>query len=195
MLTLAVETSSSHGSVALGNGQVVVKSTEFEAGRRPSTVLFEALEPLGLDHIKLGRIIVGLGPGSFSGIRVALAAVQGIATVHPVEIIGVCSAVSVGMQLRDVARLGVYADAKRGEFYCTHFRNGHLHKGPFLCSREKLTDELKTVHTASSAEILPVPTERVHPRARDYIYLEEDSPLWIRQAQLEPIYLRGVVKE
>jgi tRNA threonylcarbamoyl adenosine modification protein YeaZ len=195
MLTLVLETSSSVGSIALGNGQMVVQSKEFEAGKRPSTVLFEALRPLGLDHLKLGRIVVGVGPGSFSGIRVALAAAQALATVQAVEIVGVCSAASIGMQLRDVDSLGVFADARRGEFYCTIFNKGYLAKGPYLCSRENLQAEMEKVDVAASAEILPLPTERVVPRARDYIYMEADSPHWIRSAVLEPIYLRGVVKE
>src|SRR5476649_3008291 len=82
MLDLAFETSSSLGSVALGNDQVVVQAIEFKGPQRHSAALFPALVRLGIPRLKLRRIVVGIGPGSFSGIRVSLAAAQGIALVQ-----------------------------------------------------------------------------------------------------------------
>src|SRR5277367_3218593 len=96
MLDLAIDTSSSIGSIALGNEKVVVQTIEFKATeQRHSVALFPALVRLGIPRLKLRRIIVGLGPGSFSGIRVSLAAAQGIALVQGVPVIGISSACSV----------------------------------------------------------------------------------------------------
>ena len=111
MLDLAFDTSSSIGSIALGNAEVVVQSIEFKGPRRHSAALFPALVRLGLPRLKLRRIIVGIGPGSFSGIRVSLAAAQGIALVQGIPVVGICSAWSVAWQHKEAARLGVFADA------------------------------------------------------------------------------------
>src|SRR5271155_1414870 len=103
MLDLAFDTSSSLGSIALGNEKVVVQSIEFKGPQRHSDALFPALVRLGVPRPKLRRSIVGLGPGSFSGIRVSLAAAPGLALVQGVPVIGISSAFSVACQYRDVA--------------------------------------------------------------------------------------------
>src|SRR3984957_11809161 len=126
MLDLAIDTSTSLGSVALGNDKVVVQSIEFSGPQRHSASLFPALVRLGIPRLKLRRIIVGLGPGSFSGIRVSLAAAQGIAVVQKIPVIGICSAYSVAAQHKEVTRLGVFADAKRREAFCPVFNRGEL---------------------------------------------------------------------
>src|ERR1700677_2430457 len=132
MLDLAIDTSSSTGSIALGNAQVVVQSIEFKGPQRHSAALFPALARLGIPRLKLRRIIVGIGPGSVSGIRVSLAAAQGIALVQGVPVIGICSAYSVAWQHKEVTRLGVFADAKRREAFCTVFNHGNLEKDTYL---------------------------------------------------------------
>src|SRR5476649_667297 len=132
MLDLAIDTSASTGSIALGNAQVVVQAIEFAGPQRHSASLFPALVRLGIPRLKLRRIIVGIGPGSFSGIRVALAAAQGIALVQNIPVIGICSAYSAALQHREETRLGVFADAKRGEAFCTVFNHGELEWDTYL---------------------------------------------------------------
>src|ERR1700733_8857013 len=132
MLDLAIDTSSSVGSIALGNQQVVVQAIEFKGPQRHSASLFPALSRLGIPRLKLRRIIVGIGPGSFSGIRVALAAAQGLALVQNVPVVGICSAWSAALQHKTATRLGVFADAKRREAFVTVFKNGELERDTYL---------------------------------------------------------------
>ena len=193
MLDLALETSSTVGSIALGNEKVVVQSIEFKGPRRHSAALFPALSRLGLPRLKLRRIIVGLGPGSFSGIRVALAAAQGIALVQGVPVVGICSAYSVAKQKENVTRLGVFADAKRREAFCTAFSLGKLEKETYLIPFDELEDHAGKFTLAVSAEPLAGIPERVYPRAQDFLSLPTDFPGWVTQQPLEPIYLRTPV--
>jgi len=190
MLELAIETSTTRGSVALGNRSVVVREIVFEGRQQHSTQLFNALMQLGLPRLALARIIVGIGPGSFSGIRVALAAAQAVALVQRVPVHGICSACSVAAQHRDVTRLGVFADARRGEFYGTIFNCGVMEKESFILTRDELEAEVGKVTLAVSAEELPGVPQRVYPRARDLLMLPPDLPQWVRHRELEPIYLR-----
>ena len=193
MLDLAIDTSSSVGSVALGNAQVVVQSIEFQGPQRHSAELFPALTRLGIPRLKLRRIIVGLGPGSFSGIRVSLAAAQGIALVQNIPVIGICSAYSVAVQHRNVTRLGVFADAKRREVFCTVFQNGELERDTYLLSMAELPGHVSKFTLAVSAEPLPgIPTQ-VHPRAQDFFALPDTLAGWVKRQPLEPIYLREPV--
>jgi tRNA threonylcarbamoyl adenosine modification protein YeaZ len=193
MLDLAFDTSSSIGSIALGNAQVVVQSIEFHGPQRHSAALFPALVRLGIPRLKLRRIIVGLGPGSFSGIRVSLAAAQGIALVQGIPVIGICSAYSVAWQRKEVTRLGVFADAKRREAFCTVFQHGELEKDTYLIPMAEIEEHASKFTLAVSAEPLPGIPTRIYPRAQDLLALPESLPGWVKQPPLEPIYLRGPV--
>ena len=193
MLDLAFDTSSSVGSIALGNETVVVQSIEFKGPRRHSAALFPALSRLGLPRLKLRRILVGIGPGSFSGIRVSLAAAQGIALAQGVPVLGICSAYSVAAQNKTATRLGVFADAKRREAFCTAFAHGELEKETYLIPFDEIEEHASKFTLAVSAEPLMGIPQRVYPRARDLLGFPEDFPGWVSQQPLEPIYLRAPV--
>ncbi len=193
MLDLAFDTSSSVGSIALGNEKVVVQSIEFRAPQRHSASLFPALSRLGIPRLKLRRIIVGLGPGSFSGIRVSLAAAQGIALAQGIPVVGICSAYSVAWQNKNVTRLGVFADAKRREAFCTVFANGELEKSTYLIPFTDIEEHASKFTLAVSAEPLPGIPQQVYPRARDLLALPENLSGWVTEQPLEPIYLREPV--
>jgi tRNA threonylcarbamoyladenosine biosynthesis protein TsaB len=93
----------------------------------------EALMPLVLDVLaaagtgfaELGQIAVGVGPGSFTGIRIALAAARGIALAAGLPVTGVDSfsavAAALPASLRQGRRLLVAIDSKRealfGQYY------------------------------------------------------------------------------
>jgi len=193
MLDLAIDTSSSVGSIALGNSQVVVQSIEFHGPQRHSALLFPALTRLGIPRLKLRRIVVGLGPGSFSGIRVALAAAQGLALAQNVPVVGICSAYSVALQYKKITRLGVFADAKRREAFVTVFKNGELERDTYLIPMAELADHVSKFTLAVSAEPLAGIEERAHPRAQDFLGLPDNLSAWVKRQPLEPIYLRGPV--
>ncbi len=193
MLDLAFDTSSSTGSIALGNEEVVVQSIEFKGPQRHSAALFPALARLGLPRLKLRRIIVGLGPGSFSGIRVSLAAAHGIALVQGVPVVGICSAWSVAWQHKEATRLGVFADAKRREAFCTVFCRGELERETYLIPMADIEEHAGKFTLAVSAEPLPGIPTRVYPRAQDLLALPESLSGWVTEQPLEPIYLREPV--
>jgi tRNA threonylcarbamoyl adenosine modification protein YeaZ len=190
MLDLAIETSSSRGSIALGNDKVVVQSIDLIPGQRHSTTLFPALTRLGLPRLRLRRVIVGIGPGSFSGIRVGIAAAQGIALVQDIPIFGICSAWSAAVQHPHVTRLGVFADAKRREAFCTAFAQGRFDRATYLLPMDQIEDHASKFTLAVSAEPLSGIPTRVYPRARDLLGFPENFPGWITQQPLEPMYLR-----
>jgi len=194
--TLAIDTSSAHGSVALGTADHVAGGVSFHGAQRHSTTLFPALAGLELPRVALGRIVVGLGPGSFSGIRVALAAAQGLALPGNLPVFGICSAWSVARQLAHVSRLGVFADARRGEYYCTVYVHGVLERATYLIPREKAEEEASKMTLAVSADPLPFIPEQCAPRAADFLALVEEAPELVRAFPpevLEPIYLREAV--
>ena len=197
-MILAIDTSSTRGSVALGDGEGIVHAETFGGTERypgHSAALFPALAALELADKPLTHIVVGLGPGSFSGIRVALAAAQGLALPGRIPIFGICSAWSVARQLPHVTRLGVFADARRGEYYCTVYHGGVLERDTYLLPRERAEEEASKMTLAVSADPIASIPEQCAPRASDYLFLPLDAPELIRGegGVLEPIYLRDPV--
>ena len=80
---LAFDTSGLVGSVAVGTGPRVLAHRPLEERREHAARLVptidRALEECGLDRTELGGIVVGEGPGSFTGVRVAAATAKGLA--------------------------------------------------------------------------------------------------------------------
>lgn len=111
MNLLAIETSVAHASLCLSIGNEIVFSTGWEAGRNHDMHLFPALQCAmdALGKQPLDYILVGSGPGSYGGVRVALAAGVGIATVTGARLV----ALESWAQLAAPGAC-VVADARRG---------------------------------------------------------------------------------
>src|ERR1043165_9816871 len=90
-MLLAFDTSSSACTAALfdGSGECVARKDEL-IGRGHSERLVPMLDEL-MDGRKAERILVGVGPGSFTGIRVAVAAAHGLAIGWNAELSGMSS--------------------------------------------------------------------------------------------------------
>lgn len=113
MNILALETSLPTASLCLGNEQGgILFSARWEAERNHDAFLFpalaEALDKLG--DAPLPSILVGAGPGSYGGVRVALAAAAGIAAVKGsrVTALGSWDALAAG------TGACIFSDARRG---------------------------------------------------------------------------------
>lgn len=92
MLTLLIETSTERGLVALGDPEKgVLKEKELSMGMQSSNHLWEAIQELVPDIKKLDLILAGVGPGSYTGIRVGVAVAQGLAYALKKPLVGVCS--------------------------------------------------------------------------------------------------------
>jgi tRNA threonylcarbamoyladenosine biosynthesis protein TsaB len=92
MLTLLIETSTERGLVALGDPEKgVLKEKELPMGMQSSNNLWEAIQEMVPDTKKLDLILAGIGPGSYTGIRVGVAVAQGLAYALKKPLIGVCS--------------------------------------------------------------------------------------------------------
>ncbi|HEX8968145.1 MAG TPA: tRNA (adenosine(37)-N6)-threonylcarbamoyltransferase complex dimerization subunit type 1 TsaB [Chloroflexota bacterium] len=94
-MLLALDTSTAWASVALYDGQQVLSETTWLAGREHSTRLLievqAALERLGQPVQHLAGLVVALGPGSFTGVRVGLSVAKGIAAGLALPVWGVSS--------------------------------------------------------------------------------------------------------
>jgi tRNA threonylcarbamoyladenosine biosynthesis protein TsaB len=86
-LILALDTSSSLGSVALARGETILATRSFEADHGHSQRLLPAIDSTfteaGIEPAAVDLFAVVAGPGSFTGLRVSLASMRGLAGRKP----------------------------------------------------------------------------------------------------------------
>ena len=183
MKTLALELSSGQGSIAWRDGAVV----SFANDRKHSGLFFENLQRALETGGKPERIVVGLGPGSYAGTRIAIATAIGLSSATGAELVGLPSLCAMAV---DAIAYAVIGDARRQSFFFARVRARRCVEGPMLCTQDELAARLDALGSpVFTAEALPafshVPV--AHPSAR--LLAEIDSPEIVR-APLEPIYLR-----
>jgi len=119
MQILALETSTELGSCALWRDGEVTERT-CPVGRSHSETLLplvrELLNEAGLTVSQLDAIAFGVGPGAFTGLRVACGAAQGLAVVANIPVIPVSSLETMAA-LTDGERVLALLDARMGEVY------------------------------------------------------------------------------
>jgi tRNA threonylcarbamoyladenosine biosynthesis protein TsaB len=142
VLTLAIETATDHSSVVLvqnASGSAGVspaldgdelsswrETTHQDLCRRLAGEVGRVLAGGHKQFSDLDLVCVGLGPGSFTSLRVGLATAKGICLARDLPLVGVSSLAALAWQMRDwVTGLACpLLDAKRGEVYGGIFRAG-----------------------------------------------------------------------
>ncbi len=199
MHVLALDCSTTLGSLALARGAdpAGVWRTEFTTGRGQGgklfTALAEAMQVVRAADGRLERIVVGLGPGSYSGVRQAIAAAAGLAAATGAQLVGAVSAAALETT---APRYRAVGDARRGTFYHTAVENGVCVAGPELLEtaaalQARLAE--RPGWPVFAVESLPVGMAAgllvVLPSAERLLALPTSAHL---ASPLEPIYLRPV---
>ena len=131
MLLLSLDTSSPSGSVAALSNEKVLGVVSTSTDENYSSRMFRhvdwLLKELLVDLGKFEAFAVSAGPGSFTGLRVGLAAVKGWAEVYNRPIIAVSVLEAIAAQaLASAGLLVPVFDARRGEVYFGFYRRGKV---------------------------------------------------------------------
>jgi tRNA threonylcarbamoyladenosine biosynthesis protein TsaB len=101
-------------------------------------VLLELLGRHGLSLDDVQGFAVGLGPGSFTGLRIGLATVKGLAYARRVPVSGASSLAALALEGPEAIPLGAIAVARRGEIYLGRYRRSGTELEP-LAPEEALS--------------------------------------------------------
>ncbi|MCS7337780.1 MAG: tRNA (adenosine(37)-N6)-threonylcarbamoyltransferase complex dimerization subunit type 1 TsaB [Verrucomicrobiae bacterium] len=219
MKILALEFSSSHRSVAvavlephapparatrLAELHRAVRLSEVIDASRASTVqpfrmIEEALRQAELDRNQIECVAVGLGPGSYTGIRAAIAIAQGWQLARGVKLTGVSSVLATAANAWDSGlrgRCSVIVDAQRNEFYLAGYEldeAGATETEPLrLASAEEVNRlaEAGRVLIGPDAHAYITNARAVYPSAAWIARLAAAQAEFVPGEKLEPIYLR-----
>jgi tRNA threonylcarbamoyladenosine biosynthesis protein TsaB len=151
--TLVLETSTPHASLAIIGPDGRLEQREFTSDRSHNAVLFSPLKEL-LDartEGEIGLVLVGSGPGSYSGTRVGIAAAQGVAIASGCPAVALPSILAVPSACDGAPCLAI-GDARRGSFWTASMELSTLLAEP------ELTDAngLEAIVLATVAAGIPV---------------------------------------
>jgi tRNA threonylcarbamoyladenosine biosynthesis protein TsaB len=147
---LAFDTSGHRLTAALAEDGKTVLEMDNASEARHSSALVPLLEKLmkkaGWTPDSLDAVAVGIGPGSFTGIRTGVATAKMLALVWEKRLLGVSSleAAAYVPENIDKARVQVVFDARKGRVYAALFENGVPKIGPLLTTAqafEEITGE------------------------------------------------------
>ncbi|MCX6993301.1 MAG: tRNA (adenosine(37)-N6)-threonylcarbamoyltransferase complex dimerization subunit type 1 TsaB [Kiritimatiellaeota bacterium] len=129
MLILSIDQSTETGSAAILDDQRLVAERHWADTRLSRQQLFPSLKAMLMETgLELGAIqlyVVGVGPGSYSGLRVALAAARAMALAGKTPVYGVTSAETLAWQAAEAARAArvrIVGDARRDQWWTRCFR-------------------------------------------------------------------------
>jgi tRNA threonylcarbamoyl adenosine modification protein YeaZ len=192
MKILALELSSARGGLALLNDGDVAFEQEWQNDRRNSGPFFEYLAEVSKKFGKPDIIIVGLGPGSYAGTRIAISAAIGLQAASQTRLIGFPSICAIECGADEYCVIG---DARRQTFFFARVRENNAAEGPTLMPQADLRENLDKVDRQMSI----FATEKLaqfaraeirYPSAKLLARLASDSNRSFTQPPLEPIYLR-----
>lgn len=191
MKILGLELSSAGGSVAWRDNDVRF-ARDFPNDRQNSGAFFANLAALRNEFGLPDMIVVGLGPGSYAGIRIAISAAIGLQSASQARLVGFPSICAIES---DVTEYTVVGDARRQSFFLARVYRNDLVEGPSLMAEAELRINLDKLHPAMPT----FATEKLrqfdrttvrYPSAQLLTQLASNPERAFAQPPLEPIYLR-----
>jgi tRNA A37 threonylcarbamoyladenosine modification protein TsaB len=177
---LIIENSSATGGIVLATGGSIVLEQSFHGSAELASLVDSAIKRIG----ELDEIVVGIGPGSYTGLRVAIATALGIKLALSCQTFG-CPSV-LGYPEDNYLVVG---DARRGACFLAEIRDARMRELPRLVPKVEIAAEVaktgvqQVFATTPLVELADV--EVVLPQAR-YLLGREKS----YQELHEPLYLK-----
>lgn len=119
---LAIDTSTSRSCVAIIEGTDVLYSG-FKDGATAHGPSLPALVQEALAVSDVHEVVVGMGPGPFTGLRVGIAFAQSFALSREIPVRGVCSLDAIAAQIQEKDFI-ITVDARRKEVYWARYTDG-----------------------------------------------------------------------
>ena len=201
MTILALEFSSEQRSAAVARGGSVLAEA-VESGERNVAAFAMIEKVLGqakMEREEIEAIAVGLGPGSYTGVRAAIALAQGWQRARGIKTTGISSVAAIAEQARLeklFGRVNIVVDAQRGEFYFAAYDLAQTSQTEIMplkiLSMAEVQSRVKDGEILIGPEAAKIfPNARtVFPRAAAVAALAADRGDFLAAEKLEPIYLR-----
>lgn len=190
MRLLAYDLSTCRGTIAFVNDEKILCAGDWQNDRRNSASFFSALHEIIARHGAPDMIVVGLGPGSYTGTRIAISAGIGLQVTTGATLTGISSLCAAS----DENEFYFVGDARRSSFFFAQINHGLLTADPELLSEGELNARMSSVANIPiyTSDELPQfnRVERRFPCAKLLCLRARTLPQNLIRAPLTPIYLR-----
>jgi len=213
MLALGIDTSEPQGGVALYDGRGLSAERMMDEPLRHAEELFPLIERIldanGMQRRDIGLVCVNRGPGSFTGLRIGLAAAKGFCQAVGAALVPVDGADAYRARVSDARRACVVVAGRRDLCYVQFFAGSRPRAAMRLMHRQELIQTLRgeerEVTLVGSGATEMGEAARAYPGIR--IAPEEanrPSPLWIAKLgwserptdqlyEVEPLYVEPLI--
>jgi tRNA threonylcarbamoyladenosine biosynthesis protein TsaB len=195
MKILAVDTSTKHLSLAVSDGDQILASRNTRPRKDLSmTITFDIERVLAKANLRLTDLegfVVGLGPGSFTGLRVGLSMLKAFVMVTGKPVVGISSLDAIAMNVRTsrlhkTAQVCVINDARRDMVYSSLYDKKD---GALVRHREYQLEPIAKVLEGLEGEVvfigdaIPTYRERIMVAAENFHPVFEVEKHWLPKAQ------------
>lgn len=186
-MILAIDTSNSFCSVAIHLDNKFY-SRELKVNNSHSEVIAklfqEVLEETKKDAKEITQLVVGLGPGSFTGLRIGLAFSLGISTGLGIPICGFSS--FQALSVKQEGRVQVVSDARKEEYYAGEYSAGDVVQAEGIILSSELKDGYFDINTMHDPEVA-VGLIKLYLNDKKPVYNDELSPIYVRELAAKKI--------
>lgn len=219
MLTLTVDTSTHRGTVAIGlDGSILVEGAWDKQSSHSEKIVTEIatlFKSCGRELKDVQQLICGVGPGSFTGLRVALSFVRTLAHHQNIPIVAVedCWAIALNA-VNTPTPISVVLDAQKNMFFYGDYRWSGTHLETLHTATLISAEELEKIYsqnhlwltnvpdffsqknwTAATLEPFPSASKMYlqvhhHPQKHKEIHWQELHPLYLRASAAEEVLAR-----
>lgn len=214
MLTLTLDTSTHRGTVALSDGATVIEEIFWDKSTSHSEQIVGEIHSLySRAHKKITdtqKLICGVGPGSFTGIRVALSFAKTLAHSLKIPVIPVENCWAIALQTDSIANSVIVAlDAQKNMFFVGEYEWKNkflttvqavrlLTEAEFLETRNPRATYISNVPDIFKKNSLQLSEHTPFPSARlicEHVSLNADQFCAVTWDELAPLYLRASAAE
>ena len=186
-ISLAIDTSTSRTSAAIiEDGGILWHGYRDGATSHGSALPALVSEGLAVQK-QIDHVVVGMGPGPYTGLRVGVAFARSFALARGIDVIGVCSLDAIASLVREENDFIIATDARRKEVYWATYRAGVRVDAPHVDHPDVIAKmglpifgegALKYSIASSDEDLFPDP--------KSLVALSKNTDLHIK----EPLYLR-----
>lgn len=180
------------GLVAADRRTVLAERVTLDArahAERLTPNVLAALADAGLSMTALAAVVVGCGPGPFTGLRVGMASAASYGHALGIPVFGVCSLDAIGVCTTGATL--VVTDARRREVYWARYRDGNRVAGPAVSAPAAVDpgDAVAVAGSPAHAGLFDLPALDVtYPTPAGLVAAVRD---WVADPPpLVPMYLR-----
>ena len=138
-ISLAIDTSTSRTVVGIVRDGEVLFERFHEGATDHGRALSELVGAALSTQPNIDQVVVGMGPGPFTGLRVGITFARTFALARQIPVIGVCSLDAIALDQSDYI---VATDARRKEIYWARYSGGMRVDGPHVSKPAEVADHI-----------------------------------------------------